>query len=233
MDEKIPTMRELPISERPYEKCETYGAGILSDGELLAVILRTGSRGLRVTDLAGKLLAAVPGKNLAGLCRMTYEDLMAIRGIGRVKALQIICLSELVKRIQRTSIPLESLVCDEPNRIAAHFMASMRHLETEQVRLLVLNAKNAIIKEMVISDGSFNAAVACPREIFYYALKYRAVSIIVLHNHPSGDPTPSKQDMVMTRRIADTGNMIGLPLLDHIIIGDNRYVSFKESGFLS
>lgn len=111
-------------------------------------------------------------------------------------------------------------------------MPSMRHLDTEQVRLLVLDGKNAVMKEIVVSSGSFNSAMAAPREIFYYALKYKAVSIIVLHNHPSGDPTPSKADMVMTRKLADTGKMIGVPLLDHIIIGDNQFISFSQQGYL-
>ena len=233
MDDKNLTMRELPQSERPYEKCALYGASVLSDGELLAVILRTGCRGQRVTELTGRLLSKLPGGNLAGLCQATYEELMEINGIGMVKAVQLVSLAELVKRIQRSSIPLDSLICKEPGQIAAHFMASMRHLETEQVRLLILNGRDAVMKEMLISSGSFNAAMASPREIFYYALKYKAVSIILLHNHPSGNPAPSKEDMVLTRKLVDTGRMIGLPLLDHIIIGDNQYTSFKESGFLS
>lgn len=233
MDNKMLTMRELPQSERPYEKCAKFGPGVLSDGELLAAILRTGSQGERATELAGRLLLKAPGNNLAGLCQMTYEELVEIRGIGKVKAIQMLCLAELVKRTLHTSIPLESLVCNEPGQIAAYFMPSMRHLETEQVRLVILNGKNAVMKEIVVSNGSFNAAMASPREIFYFALKYKAVSIILLHNHPSGDPSPSKEDMILTRRLADTGRMIGLPLLDHIIIGDNRYVSFKENGYLS
>jgi len=233
MDDKMLTMRELPQSERPYEKCAAQGAAALSDGELLAVILRTGCQGQRVTELTGSLLSRLPGGTLAGLCQMTYEELIEIKGIGRVKAVQIICLSELVSRMLRAQITLDSLTFHEPEKIAAYFMPSMRHLETEQVRLLVLDGKNAVTKEIVVSNGSFNSAMAAPREIFYYALKYKAVSIIVLHNHPSGDPTPSKADLKITRRLADTGQMVGVPLLDHIIIGDNRFVSFVQRGYLS
>jgi DNA repair protein RadC len=109
----------------------------------------------------------------------------------------------------------------------------MRFLETEQVRLLILNGRHSIANNLVISNGSFNAAMASPREVFYYALKHKAVAIILLHNHPSGDPSPSREDLVLTRRIAQTGELIGIPLLDHIIIGDNRYVSVKESGYFS
>lgn len=227
------TMQEMPVSERPYEKCEKYGPENLSDGELLAVIIRTGSKGERATELTARLLRSLPGENLAGLYHITLEKLLEIRGIGRVKALQLLCISELVKRMVRCQLPMESLVCDEPGKIAMHFMASMRYLETEQVRLLVLNGRNALIKDVEVSKGSFNAAMAAPREIFYYAIKYKATGIILLHNHPSGDPSPSREDMMITRRVKDTGEMIGIPLLDHIVLGDNRYVSFRESGFLS
>lgn len=233
MDDKMLTMRELPESERPYEKCAANGAAALSDGELLAVILRTGCHGQRVTELTGKLLSRMPSGTLAGLCQMTYEELIEIKGIGRVKAVQIICLTELVNRILHSRLTLDSLIFHEPDQIAAYFMPSMRHLDTEQVRLLILDGKNAVTKEIVISNGSFNSAMAAPREIFHYALKYKAVSIIVLHNHPSGDPTPSKADLRITRRISDTGKMIGVPLLDHIIIGDNQFMSFMQQGYLS
>jgi DNA repair protein radc len=233
MDNNTLTMKELPESERPYEKCQAHGAAALSDGELLAVLLKAGYQGQRVTELAGKLLSRTPGGGLAGICQMAYEELIEIKGIGPVKAVQILCLSELVNRILRSRISLNSLTFHEPGKIAAYFMPSMRHLETEQVRLLVLDGKNAVAKELVISNGSFNAAMAAPREVFYYALKYKAISIVLLHNHPSGDPTPSKADLKLTRKLADTGKMVGIPLLDHIIIGDNRFISFMLEGYLS
>ena len=109
-------------------------------------------------------------------------------------------------------------------------MADMRFLETEQVRLLILNGRNALINDIIISNGSFNASMASPREIYYNALKHKAVSIIILHNHPSGDPTPSKEDMALTKRLYETGKLVGIPLIDHIVIGDNRYISIKEIG---
>lgn len=233
MDEKRLTMPELPVSERPYEKCQAHGAATLSDGELLAVILRAGYQGQRVTELAEKLLARTPGGGLAGICQMTYEELTEIKGIGRVKAVQVLCLSELVDRIVHSRISLNSLTFHDPGKIATYFMPSMRHLETEQVRLLVLDGKNAVKKELVLSNGSFNAAMAAPREVFHYALKYKAISIVLLHNHPSGDPTPSKADIRLTRKLADTGKLIGIPVLDHIIIGDNQFTSFMLQGYLS
>ena len=233
MEKNRITMREMPVSEQPYEKCERYGADCLSDSELLAVILRTGSSGECSTSLAKKLLLSLPGKCISGLFQSSMEQLQEIRGIGRVKAIQLLCLAEITKRMLRNHMAQEALVCEEPCRIAAYYMPYMRFLETEQVRLLVLNGRNAVVSDKVISNGSFNSAFASPREVYYYALKHKAVSVILLHNHPSGDPSPSREDLVLTRRIVQAGELIGIPLLDHIVIGDNRYVSLKESGYLS
>lgn len=224
-------MKELPVSERPYEKCEAYGPGVLSDAELLAVIIRTGSGGVSATELARQLLQSLPGHRLSGLTQYSYEQLREMHGIGRVKAVQLLCLTEIANRIMRSLVTNDALQCDDSQKVAAAYM-SMRFLETEQVRLLILDGKNALIREVVISNGSFNASMAAPREVFYTALKHRAVRILLLHNHPSGDPTPSKNDVALTKRIVDTGEMVGIPLVDHIVIGDNRYVSFRESGYL-
>ncbi len=226
------TMKEMPVSERPYEKCELYGPAALSDAELLAVIIRTGGRGERVTELSTRVLSEVPGGRIGGLFQMSLNQFRQIHGIGRVKAIQLLCLTEITKRIMSSSLSDTQLLCDEPEKVAAYFMAQMKFLECEQVRLLVLNGRNALLNDMVISSGSFNSAMALPREIYYNALKYKAVSIIVLHNHPSGDPTPSREDIVLTKRIADTGKLIGIPLLDHIIIGDNRFISLKSGGYI-
>lgn len=226
------TMREMPVSEQPYEKCERYGAECLSDSELLAVILRTGSQGECSTELARRLLMSLPEKSLAGLFQSSLEQLQEIKGIGRVKAIQLLCLTEIAKRVLQSCQPAKPLLFDEPAKIAAYYMPAMGFRETEEVRLLILNGRNAVVSDMVLSNGSFNAALAAPREVFYYALKHKAVSIIILHNHPSGDPAPSREDFVLTRKIVNTGEMIGIPLLDHIIIGNNRYVSFKESDYL-
>ncbi len=233
MEKDSITMKEMPESEQPYEKCEKYGAHCLSDSELLAVILRTGSRGECSTELARRLLQKLPGKTITGLFHSSLEQLREIKGIGRVKAIQLLCLTEIAKRMLKGRKQLEELICEEPAQIAAYFMPSMRFLETEQVRLLVLNGRHAVVNNLVISNGSFNSALASPREVFYYALKHKAVAIILLHNHPSGDPSPSREDLLLTKRIAETGKLIGIPLLDHIIIGDNRYISVRESGYFS
>ncbi len=226
------TMKELPVSERPYEKCEEFGPSVLSDAELLAVMIRTGSGGACSTELARQVLMRIPGRNIAGLFQVSLEQLREIRGIGRVKAIQLQCLTEITRRMMRSALCVTGMICEEPAEVAAAYMPGMRFLETEQVRLLILNGRNAVSREVIISQGSFNASVAAPREIYYNALKYKAVSILLLHNHPSGNPAPSREDIVLTRRLADTGYMMGVPLLDHIIIGDNCYQSMKESGYL-
>lgn len=231
MNKENMTMKEIPVCERPYEKCEQYGAKSLSDAELLAVIIRTGSRGERATELALRVLDSAPSKKIGGLFQMTLNQLESIRGIGRVKAVQLSCLTEITKRMMSSAVAHEQLLCTEPEKVAVYFMPKMKFLEYEQVRLLILNGRNGLVKDLEVSNGSFNSAVASPREIFYNAIKHGAVSIIVLHNHPSGDPSPSREDILITKRLADTGKMVGIPLLDHIIIGDNRYISMKESGY--
>lgn len=231
MDKKNLTMKEIPTCERPYEKCEQYGVGALSDAELLAVIIRTGRKGERVTELALRVLDNIPGKKIGGLFQMTLNQLQSIHGIGRVKAIQLSCLTEITKRMMSSAVSTQQLLCTEPEKIAVYFMPKMKFLECEQVRLLILNGRNALVRDLEMSNGSFNSALASPREIFYNAIKHGAVSIIVLHNHPSGDPTPSREDILVTKRLADTGKMVGIPLLDHIIIGDNCYISMKASGY--
>lgn len=225
-------MRELPVSEQPYEKCQQYGPECLSDAELLSVIIRTGSQGERAVELARRVLKALPEECLGGLFPVSLEQLQDIRGIGKVKAIQLKCLAECSRRMLRSQMPPRELCCDDPGRIAGYYMQQMRFLETEQVRLLILNGKNMLMREVIVSNGTFNSSVASPREIFYYALKHKAVCILLLHNHPSGEPAPSGADITVTKRVLQCGRMIGIPLLDHIIIGDNRYVSFRECGYL-
>lgn len=226
-------MRELPMCEQPYERCLEYGPEALSDAELLSVIIRTGSPGERAADLAIRILKAVPGECLSGLFEVSTEQLQEIHGIGKVKAIQLKCMAECSRRMIQFRWSGSPLCCDTPEAVAAYFMQQMRFLETEQVRLLILNGKNMLQKELILSNGSFNSSLASPREIFYYALKHKAVHILLLHNHPSGDPTPSSGDFTVTRRVYDSGQLLGIPLLDHIIIGDNRFISFRKEGYLT
>lgn len=224
--------KELPISERPYEKCEQKGPEYLSDAELLAVILRTGTNGMRATDVANEVLtmsSVYPG--LLGLHHTSIVDLMKIDGIGKVKAIQILCLVEIAKRMAKVT-DNGKLVFDSPEAIAKYYMQDMRHLETEQIILLLLNSKNVLLKEIKLSKGTVNASLATPREVFIYALRYMAVNIIFLHNHPSGDPSPSREDILLTKRMKESGSLLGIDLLDHIIIGDNKYISLGSEGYI-
>lgn len=223
-------IKQLPLSERPYEKCLKYGASSLSDAELLAVIIRTGTKKENSIQLASRVINEIPGKKISGLFQMSVAQLVDIHGIGNAKAVQLLSLTEITKRMMSSALAETDFICDEPEKTALRFMPEMRFEETEQVRLLILNGRNALVKDIILSNGSFNAAMASPREIFYNAIKNKAVSIIVMHNHPSGDPTPSREDILITKRLIETGKLIGIELLDHIILGDNRYVSLKESG---
>ena len=217
--------------ERPYEKCERFGAENLTDAELLAVILRSGTRGENSLDLARRLLHPDFGSTgLRSIHQWTMEHLIRIRGIGKVKAVQILCLSELSKRMAREKAA-EGLDFSSPDTIARYSMEDMRHRKREVLKLLLLNTRSRLISEMDVSVGTVDMALVSPRELFLEALHKNAASIILLHNHPSGDPAPSKEDVRITRRVQEAGKLLGIGLLDHIIIGDNCFISLKEKGF--
>lgn len=227
MKEKT-TIKDMAKGERPYEKCLHYGAESLTDVELLAVLLRTGTKGMNSLDLARSILTTASGEeSILNIHHLTLQKLKKIRGIGTVKAVQILCLSEFAKRLAMTSAK-EGLVFNLPSSIADYYMEEMRHYEQEHVKLLMLNTKSKLVGESDISKGTVNASLVTPRELFIEALECNAVSIILLHNHPSGDPTPSRDDILLTKRVKDAGDLIGIELLDHIIIGNNCYISFAE-----
>ncbi len=225
------TIKEIPELERPYEKCERRGAASLSDEELLAVLLRTGTRGENALALARRILYHAGETGILGIHQFSMERLTAIKGIGRVKAIQISCISELAKRLSKAAYQ-ETLCFSDPGTIARYYMEDLRHGKQEQMKLLMLNTKSRLIGETDISKGTVNASLITPRELFIEALQKSAVYIIIIHNHPSGDPTPSRDDLLITKRIFDAGSLIGIELLDHIIIGNNRYMSFREEGML-
>ena len=225
-------MKEMACEERPYERCERFGASNLTDSELLAVLLRTGTRGENALQLADKILHPVfSQKGVLNLHQWTYEQLMQIKGIGKVKAIQILCLAELSRRLAKATAQ-EGLNFSNPASIARYYMEDLRHEKQEHMKLLMLNSKAKLLGETTISKGTVNASLVTPRELFIEALQKNAVSIIILHNHPSGDPSPSREDMLTTKRIQDAGALIGIELLDHIIIGNNCYISFREEGML-
>ena len=217
---------------RPYEKCLTLGAETLSDAELLAVILRTGVSGMNSIELAQHIFSVCcRSKGLLGLSSITIPELLKIRGVGKVKAVQIKCICELSRRTAKQSASAK-LKFTEPEAIAAYYMQDLRLLEKEHMILVMLDSKCRLIHDCVISMGTVNASLITPREIFSEALKFEAVSIVLLHNHPSGDATPSRNDIEVTRRIAQAGSLLGINLIDHIVIGDNAYTSLREKEFM-
>ena len=189
---KSKTIKQLPISERQYERCERYGAEYLTDAELLSVVIRSGTKERRSFEVAQDVLMIKDEyQGLKGLYNVTLNELMRIKGIGRVKAIQILCVVELTKRMSKV-VSNKGIYFNTPQSIADYFMQEMRHLDTEQVTLVLLNSKNRLIKEIRLSKGTVNASLTTPREVFIYALKYEAVNFAMIHNHPSGDPTPSQ-----------------------------------------
>lgn len=232
MSKKNYTMKQLPVSEMPYERCMHYGAGALSDAELLAVVVRTGTKDCTSLQLAMELLDLHPScKGLLGLHHLTLQDLMKVKGVGRVKAVQLLCVAELSNRLARqTKGGSSKLTC--PGDVADYFMAEMRVLETEHLYAVFLDASGRILHHRIIFKGTIQSSLASPREILRLALQYDTTHYVVLHNHPSGDPQPSTEDIQITGRLKEASDLIGIPLMDHIIIGDNQYISLKERGYL-
>ncbi len=219
-------------TDLPYEKFLAYGAQNLTDAELLAIIIRTGTKGEDALSLAKKILSM--NANQSGLLQLQHihlEQLKSVKGIGEVKAVRIKCVAELSNRIAASRMH-ERLDFSRPEMVAAYYMEQMRHLENEQVRMLLLDNRCRLIIDTVLSTGTVNFSVLSPRDMFIRALEYRAVYIMLLHNHPGGDPKPSGEDFTMTARIKAAGSFLQIPLLDHIIIGDGRYMSFLEEKLL-
>jgi len=221
--------KEIQKQDMPYEKFLRFGGESLTEGELLAIILRTGTKDSSALELANRVLALAkyPREGLLGLYDVTLEELMNIKGIGMVKAVKLKCLTELSMRISRASASV-GLCFTNPATVAAYFMEKLRHRDTECVILVCLDSKGQLLQEKELSRGSVNMSLISPREIFLEALQCKAVNIILVHNHPSGDPTPSKADVTLTEHVRELGEKMEISLLDHIIIGDNRYTSFAN-----
>lgn len=217
----------------PYERFLKYGAESLTDAELLAIILRTGTKEKNALEIAGDILhlqGNMQGK-LVGLHQLSLAQLKSIPGIGEVKAVKVKAIGELARRMARQSIR-KKVKFDRPDRLAEYYMESMRHYSTECVLLVMLDNRGHMLGEQMISKGIVNASLISPREVFVLALKHDASSIILVHNHPSGDPAPSKADKQITMQVYECGKLMNIPLIDHIIIGDHTYSSFKELGFI-
>ncbi len=224
------TIKDLPISERPREKMYSQGVESLSNAELLAILIRTGNKEDTAIDLARRILS-LDERGIAFLSDVTLEELTQVKGIGLSKACQIIAAIEIGKRLNKVG-PYDKIKVTSPATIADVIMDEMRYLTKEHFRIAILDTKNQILSIENVSIGTLNASIVHPRDVFKIAIKKNANSIILIHNHPSGDITPSNEDINITNRLIDAGNLIGIKVLDHIIIGDNRFFSFKEKSLI-
>lgn len=221
-------IHDMQKEERPRERLIKNGASALSDSELLAIILRTGSRQENIITLCQRLLKEY---NLKQLSQINLNQLMKIHGIKESKASQIAACFEIARRLESFNEG-EKPKINSPEDVYRRIYPMMREQKKEIFIELCLDTKNQIIKEGTISIGSLNANIVHPREVFKMALAESAAHIIVAHNHPSGDPTPSKEDIEITKKLVETGNIMGITVLDHVIIGDGRHFSMKEAGHI-
>lgn len=222
-------IRDFPQDERPRERFIQNGPQSLSNHELVAILLRTGTKDESVLQLSNRLLTHFEGLRL--LKAATLEEMTEIKGIGSAKAIQILAAVEIGRRISNLSYN-DRYVIRSPEDGAKYLMNDMRFLSQEHFVCLYLNTKNQVIHKQTVFIGSLNASIVHPREVFREALKRSAASVIAVHNHPSGDPAPSREDIEVTKRLVECGKIIGIDLLDHLIIGENKFVSLKEKGYL-
>lgn len=220
-------IRDLPASERPRERLRDYGASALSNAELLAIILRTGARREGVLALATRLLSAYRG--LVGLARVSFGELCNEKGLGEAKAAQLKAALELGRRLSSTQ-PEERVVVRSPGDIANLLLTEMGLLEQERLRVVLLNQRNQVLSTPEVYRGSVNTSLIRVAELFREAVRQNCPAIVLVHNHPSGDPAPSNDDITMTRQAVEAGKLLDIEVLDHVIIGQGRYTSLKEQG---
>ncbi|CAB1239959.1 DNA repair protein RadC [Clostridium sp. MT-14] len=221
---------DLPENERPRERLFRYGSEVLSNAELLAIILGCGSKKENIISLSNRIIRNSGGLN--GILNSTTEDLTDTCGIGRAKAAKIMAVVELSKRFRSYRGGSDYKICS-PEDAAMLVMEEMKELKQEYLKVMILNTKNVVMGIKNVFVGSLNSSIVHPREVFFYAIKKNAASIIVCHNHPSGDPSPSSEDINVTYRLKECGELLGIKLIDHLIIGGGIYVSLKEKGILS
>lgn len=219
-------MKELPILERPYEKLEMYGEQTLSNAELIAIIIKSGTRDESSVTIAQKILSLGKSEkeNLRFLQNISIEEFMSIKGVGKVKAIQLKALCELTKRMSRP-INTNQIQINSPEDVADLLTDEMRYDKREIVKAIILNSKNVILKIVDVCFGGTNSAILKPKDVLQEAIKIGAPKIILVHNHPSGDPTPSKSDFEFTDRLKNASEILGVELLDHIVIGDYGFNS--------
>ncbi|MGM9923786.1 MAG: DNA repair protein RadC [Bacillus sp. (in: firmicutes)] len=222
-------IRDFPSSERPRERFLREGPKSLSNQELIALLLRTGTKSESVIQLAERLISHFDGLRL--LQDASIEEMTSIKGIGEAKAIQLSAAVEVGRRINNLCYA-DRYVIRSPEDCANYCMDDMRFLSQEHFVCLYLNTKNQVLHKQTVFIGSLNASIVHPREVFKEAFRRSAASIICIHNHPSGDPTPSREDIEVTKRLVECGKIIGIDILDHLIIGEKKYISLKEKGYL-
>ncbi|WP_205666372.1 RadC family protein [Anaerosphaera multitolerans] len=230
-------LKDLPAEDRPQEKLIKYGADTLSNAELIALIIRTGTKTKTSVQLSQEIINSLQREGVKeetgiyAINDITIKDLMKIKGVGINKASMILAAVTLGKRINKISVHSRKKV-NCPKDIVDYVMSEMRFLKQETFKIAILNTKKEIESIKSISTGIINSTLVHPREVFVAAINELAHTIILLHNHPSGDPTPSKDDLILTDNIKKAGEIIQIPVIDHIIIGDNTYYSFLENNLI-
>ncbi len=236
-DYSVPNrLRETAVGERPQERLQRLGPAALSDTELLAMLLRSGTRGQDVLTLSGRLIAEAG--SLAGLIGWDASDFRRLKGIGRVKALQLIAVMEVARRVVGQQAG-ESPLLNRADLVAAHLVPVVAGIEVEKFFVLCLNRRNRLLKRVELTSGTAHATLAHPREVFRVAIREGASAVVCAHNHPSGDPAPSSADLQMTRLLREAAGALDIPLIDHVVVGrpgadplGRGYYSFRESGVL-
>jgi len=219
------TIKELPENERPREKLLQLGSSHLSNAELLALVIRTGNRDRTAVELAQDILNYFGG--LKSLINLSVEEIEKIKGVGPAKGTRINAVIELSKRLYRASED-KSVIIKNPDDVSNLIMPELRYMKQEVFKLLLLDTKNKVISIPMISKGGLSSSIVHPREVFKEAIRRSSAAIILAHNHPSGIPDPSKDDIKITKRLIEAGKIMGIEVLDHIIIGDGIYLSMKE-----
>lgn len=223
----IKTIKEIPLNDRPREKMAANGAAVLTDAELIAILLRTGTAEKSAIDIASEMTAdGGLYKRLAGITRL--NELTNIKGLGQAKAATVLAALEIGRRIASAK-PIEKIHFSCPQDVADFLMPRLRYAAKEQFVVILLNNKNKVIGTEVVSEGSLSSSVVHPREVYAPAILHHAAAIMVAHNHPSGDPKPSIEDEEVTRLLLRSGKVLGIPMIDHVIIGDGNYYSFLEN----
>ncbi len=227
------TFETMNPEDKPREKCRMYGVKALTDQELLAILLRTGTRDKTVLALSEEILHINPlYDGLVGLAHVSEAEYRQIPGIGAIRAMELCAIGEISARIWKRRRRVSEIDFRDPDSVAGYLKEDMRHLDYETVHILYLDNHKRLIRDFVVSRGTCSQTALSPRDIFAEGIRISAVCMIMVHNHPSGDPEPSDEDVHFTRDLELAGRMVGINLIDHIIIGDNRYYSFRKQGLI-